>query len=238
MAGRGIRRVDGRRERLLAEHWAERWSTVVDLLRRYRGGILVDVGCGQGKDVPPYAEGFDWYVGIDREARASWRGRASPSRAFLVGDAGHLPLRPGAADAVMALWLAEHLRSPGAFFREAARILRPRGGLVLLTPNRWNYNGFLTSLVPRAAKRALKRLLLGEDEEHATYYRSNTVRAIDTFAGPFGLVRRDLRMLTFPGYTFPFPLGGRGFEVERRVMERLPTVRPGIAAAYEKADAP
>jgi len=79
--------------------------------------------------------------------------RRSDVRAFLLGDAGHLPIPSGVADAVMALWLAEHLHSPPAFFREVARILRPGGGMIMLTPNRLNYCGFVTSLLPRAAKR-------------------------------------------------------------------------------------
>ncbi len=41
----------------------------------------------------------------------------------------------GSADAILALEVIEHLENPRAFLREAARLLKAGGGLVLSTPN-------------------------------------------------------------------------------------------------------
>lgn len=58
---------------------------------------------------------------------------------------GRWPMPDGEGDVVVALELIEHLENHFAFMREAARVLRPGGRLVLSTPNehciqnRWCY---------------------------------------------------------------------------------------------------
>jgi SAM-dependent methyltransferase len=52
----------------------------------------------------------------------------------VVADAGALPFRDAVAGAVLGVDVLHHLPDPRAFFREAARLLRPRGCLALVEP--------------------------------------------------------------------------------------------------------
>ncbi|HYN04182.1 MAG TPA: class I SAM-dependent methyltransferase [Vicinamibacteria bacterium] len=52
----------------------------------------------------------------------------------LAADAGWLPLAAASIDAVVGLDVLHHLGAPAAFFREAARVLRPGGQLALVEP--------------------------------------------------------------------------------------------------------
>ena len=52
----------------------------------------------------------------------------------VAADAGRLPVRDGAAQAVLGLDVLHHLPDPAAFFREAARVLAPGGRLALVEP--------------------------------------------------------------------------------------------------------
>jgi SAM-dependent methyltransferase len=49
-------------------------------------------------------------------------------------DLQSLPFRDGTADAILSTQTLEHLRDPRAFFREAARVLRPGGALYVTAP--------------------------------------------------------------------------------------------------------
>jgi 2-polyprenyl-3-methyl-5-hydroxy-6-metoxy-1,4-benzoquinol methylase len=59
-----------------------------------------------------------------------------------------LPCSDGAFDAIISTEVIEHLENPRAVFREFARLLRPRGRLLLTTPNQESIRS-LASLIAR-----------------------------------------------------------------------------------------
>lgn len=89
--------------------------------------LVVDVGCGE----KPYADFFEGalYVGLNYGIAG-----ASPD---IVGDAQQLPLRDGCADIVFCTQVIEHVPHPERLAREAFRILRPHGVLLLTGPFYW-----------------------------------------------------------------------------------------------------
>lgn len=52
-----------------------------------------------------------------------------------VDDDGHLPYADGSLDVAFGVELVEHMENPGRFFKEAARVLKPGGDLIITTPN-------------------------------------------------------------------------------------------------------
>ncbi len=89
--------------------------------------VVIDIGCGE----KPYSDFFDgaWYVGLNYDTVA-----ASPD---IVGDAQQLPLKTGCADIVFSTQVIEHVPHPDKLVREAFRILKPRGVLLLTGPFYW-----------------------------------------------------------------------------------------------------
>jgi SAM-dependent methyltransferase len=97
--------------------------------QRRLSGVVLDVGSG----FQPYrdlAQPETRWFGIDLPTTASGRPLAS---AF--GSAEALPVRSGCVDAVLCTQVIEHLPHPWEFFREAARVLRPGGSLLLSAPH-------------------------------------------------------------------------------------------------------
>jgi SAM-dependent methyltransferase len=105
----------------------------------------VDLGCGGGDLCVEAAHaGFD-VIGVDVAegmiaAAGDRRRRLSPSLqerlTYRIGEAVASGLPGREADVVTALGLLEYLDGDDAFFREAARLLRPGGVLVVSCRNR------------------------------------------------------------------------------------------------------
>jgi SAM-dependent methyltransferase len=105
------------------------------------GGVVVDVGCGTGRALPPLRmavgpAGVVIALDITPEMLNVARPAATLADASLVlADARALPFPGGSVDAIFAAGLVNHLPDTEAGLRELARVTRPGGLLVLFHPS-------------------------------------------------------------------------------------------------------
>jgi len=98
------------------------------------GAQVLDAPCGAGALCQALAKnGFEaWGADVDPECGA----RLLLNQRFLTADFNRaLPFPDSSFDAVFSVEGIEHLEDRYAFLREAGRVLRPGGALVLTTPN-------------------------------------------------------------------------------------------------------
>ncbi len=173
--------------------------------------VVLDAGCGSGR---VFAHGLAGRVGRVAGVDVTDEPRANPNiDDALKGDLGALPLRDSLFDLIVMSHVAEHLTEPEAVFGELARVLRPGGRLLLLTPNRWHYVPLAARLVPHRLHVVFNNWR-GVDARDIfpTQYRANTAGRLRALAADAGLtVERLERFEAEPEYLafhlVPYALG-------------------------------
>jgi 2-polyprenyl-6-hydroxyphenyl methylase / 3-demethylubiquinone-9 3-methyltransferase len=151
------------------------------------GAVLVDMGCGGGLLAPHVARLGYRLAGVDL-TRSALLKAAEHGVAAVQGDATALPLADGCADVVCAGEILEHVTDLRAAVREACRVLRPGGLLVIDTIAATALARFLVITVaeriPSAAPPGLhdpalfvdRKLLVAECARHGVTLRLNGLR--------------------------------------------------------------
>jgi SAM-dependent methyltransferase len=93
------------------------------------GKVAIDLGCGS----QPYRSIFDSHKVI-------YRGADIGSGDIVIDKSGHVDIGTASADLVLSFQVLEHVRDVGQYLREAHRILRDDGRLILSTHGSWLYH--------------------------------------------------------------------------------------------------
>lgn len=130
------------------QHYRELYSTFTNHVGRYHFASrfigpesnVLDLGCGCGYGAEYLAQASGRrVVGMDRSAEGVAYGRRwYPGRRvkFVRGDVTGIPLHSASIDAIVAMEIIEHVEGPAAMLDEIVRVLKPKGLLLISTPNR------------------------------------------------------------------------------------------------------
>lgn len=112
----------------------EIFETIAPLMRT--GRRLLDVGCGEGKITEIARTNFDEIYGLDISKTALLKAKERGISTVCVDlNDGFVSYKDNSFDCITALEVVEHLINPLRFFNDLRRVLKPKGQLLLTTPN-------------------------------------------------------------------------------------------------------
>ena len=157
----------------------------VEAAQIVRGSVL-EIGCGWGRGLELLTEAADHYTGLDKndELITSLQ-REYPAATFIQANIPPLStLNDNTFDYIVTFQVIEHIENDDLFIREAHRVLKPGGKLLLttvnktfsLTRNPWHVREYLAdelkSLMQKYFAAVDTRGIHGNDKV-MTYYEQN-----------------------------------------------------------------
>lgn len=197
---------------------------------------LLDAGCGEANLVDDYVGRAQLVAGIDRYVQ--------PIRetieidAVAESDITAIPFAADSFDVVMSSWVLEHLEQPQTVFSEIARVLKPGGSFLFITPNAYNYLIWLRRMVPNRVSTPVVDTIYdrGEDYIFPTRYLANTRRSIDRYLIPLGFTCSRFEYVSDPTYVaFNELLFWASVAVERLTDVIWPQSKVHLVGHYRKA---
>lgn len=197
--------------------------------------LLLDAGCGPGGLVKAYVGVAQQVIGVDRYVTAFHHD--AEIHTLAEADLNALPFPANYFSLITCSWVLEHLADPLAVFREYARILKPGGKIMFITPNKDNYVVWMRRAIPNLMSKGIVKAIYGRDEHfiNPTYYRANTQRDIDNLMTAVGLRPERFQHVSDPTYLAFNELLFRASIAIETVIERFaPRGKVHLVGIYTK----
>lgn len=148
---------------------------------------MLDIGAGRGASPLMRFKGLvGEYVGSDLDSAVL--GNEHLDRAVHTPDGRLTALQDNYFDVVISKHVLEHVADPVTFFAEVARVLKPGGVFLGMTPNGAHYITLAARLTPMWFHRLYNRARGREEiDTFPTVYRANSRRDLGRLASQSGL---------------------------------------------------
>lgn len=120
-----------------------RRAALIDAMGPFRGGRLLDVGCGNGAQTVRFLDRFDAVVGLDvvpqhlAEFERVLAGMSGANCRTVLYDGDRMPFDDANFDTILSIETLEHVADESRTLAEMHRVLRPGGTLVVSVPHKW-----------------------------------------------------------------------------------------------------
>lgn len=199
--------------------------------------VVLDAGCGSGafflypwKNRVRFLAGCDASSGITRNVNL---------RSGVFANLTELPFASSSFDVIFSRYVLEHLDTPATVFAEFARVLKPGGKLIVLTPSKFHYVTMMGRLSPHWFHELIGKVRGNQAHDiFPTRFRANSKADIASLAKRAGLMVSDyITMEARPNYlmwSLPSFLLGMLYERAVNRFDLFDGLRSSLIAVLER----
>ena len=199
---------------------------------------VLDAGAGAGDLFAYELKGrVAEMIGVDLDPRVETNCQLDRG---IRADLTNIPLDDDSVDVVFSRYVLEHVADPGRFLGEMARILKPGGRFIFLTPNKWHYVSLASRFTPHAFHNWYNRKRGRQDEDtFPTTYLLNSRSDVKRRFQAAGFQCETLVMRECcPNYlilSMPTFLAGVAYERIVNATDLFAGFRVNILGSFQKA---
>jgi ubiquinone/menaquinone biosynthesis C-methylase UbiE len=118
-----------------------RQRAVMELLAPSPGELILDIGCGNARDIILFVQkgtncvGMDFSRGMLKEGKEDINNLGLKCVDLILADATHLPFKKNIFDKISCSEVIEHIPDYSKAIVEMNRVLKENGNLIITTPN-------------------------------------------------------------------------------------------------------
>lgn len=162
---------------------------------------VLDAGCGNGNYViDEYRKQIKKAVGIDISKESVKKNICLDE--IVIGNLEKMPFKNNSFDAVLSLWVIEHLKNPAKVFSEVFRVLKPGGTFFFVTPYKYSYILIGKNIFGKTLNKLFLSKLYGRREEDtfSTEYNCNSPDEVNNILTQIGFLKNKLFLNPDPSY--------------------------------------
>jgi len=146
-----LRKIDFRFYRFYDSSVCAFKESILNLLEEDSKAKLLDCGCNGGEFTLEFAKkiGTSKVYGIEIDKKAAEAAKSKGLKVYNKNLNEKLPLRSDTVDVIIANQVIEHLYDTDTFVKEIYRILKPKGYVIISTPNLASWHNIFALFIGR-----------------------------------------------------------------------------------------
>lgn len=188
------------------------------------GSSILEIGAGTSNQTSAFLAGLGKLCGVDIDPDVTTN--SSLAEAHVITE-DRYPFPDSTFDVCVSNYVIEHVEHVDRHLVEIRRVLKPNGLYVFRTPNACHYTSLVSRFTPhwfhKLVANRLRNLPQESHDPFPTFYRMNTVAAIESIGLAHGFTSRELRLVEKePSYGMKSRVLFLMFMIYERCVNRLP----------------